>query len=80
MPRFAPRPRALPLRRLPFGVRRWAVHVLPRRRGGRAHAAPRRSALWLRLLAGVVVMAVLFAVLLSAAQSAPVTVAAAAAT
>lgn len=73
-PRFAARlRRAVPYRRLPAGIQRWLLRSLPgrRRHGRRLSAAPRREARWLRVLAGVVVMAALFAVLLSAAEPAP---------
>jgi hypothetical protein len=63
---------APPYRRLRVGVQRWVLRLLPRRsraHGGReSAAASRRAARWLRLLVGVMVMAALFTVLMSAAD------------
>ena len=60
----------MPHRRLEVIVQRWSSSLLSPRRRHDSHvsALPRRSARWLRLLAGVMVMAALFAVLISAAE------------
>ena len=69
-PRYAARLRRvlLPYRWLPIAVQRRLLRQLPRSRRGHEPAGSERSARWLRLLAGIMVMAALFSVLLSAAE------------
>jgi hypothetical protein len=60
----------VPYRRLSAIVQRstWSLPSPRRTHGGHAPALPPSSVRWLRLLAGVMVMAALFAVLISAAE------------